>query len=252
MTEGKHCFVLATASSVILMHRKQIQSFVGPSDVYMLMKDMKLENSEVSTIKFRGEVPRIDIREYVEKRPNISTVITDSYGPSSWEWKAFDSVRNNLTSFYVRSKYNGLVDVYVRLSVYDSPQRYDYIDQPAVLSVEDTMKVVLKAARLSDKATVYLYCKHGNSTLLCKDKLAESFRILPTHHDCNTVNVCVHKLCLINSTVHVAEDRYFRIQLKRVLVMGVLINEQSRRVSSGYRITKITDVCSSTPCEHCF
>ena len=147
--EVKPSYALACASDVIVMYCKEIHSFVGPSQLYLLMKRMKLDNYEVDTIKFIGQVPRVDIREYIEKRPNIRKVITDSYGPISLYWKAFDTVRDNLTSFIALSECNGLVDVYVQLSVYSSPQKYDDCDPHAVLSVEDTMKVVLRALDLA-------------------------------------------------------------------------------------------------------
>jgi len=245
--EVKPLYALACASDVIVMYCKEIHSFVGPSQLYLLMKRMKLDNNEVDTIKFVGQVPRVDIREYIEKRPNIRKVITDSYGPISLYWKAFDTVRDNLTSFVARSECNGLVDVYLQLSVYSSPQKYDDCDPHAVLSVEDTMKVVLRAARLGDRATVYLYSKYGNCTILCKDKLSDEFSIFPNHPPSSTVRVCVHKVCLINSIPSVAEDRYFRIFLKRSV-----IGENNRQVASGYRITKITDVCDSKACQYCF
>ena len=64
--EVKTLYALACASDVIVMHCKEIHSFVGPSQLYLLMKNMKLDNYEVSTIKFIGQVPRVDIREYIE------------------------------------------------------------------------------------------------------------------------------------------------------------------------------------------
>ena len=106
------------------------------------MKDIKLDDSDVNCIKFIGDVPRVDMRQYIEKRPNITMVITDSYGPSCLYWKAFDTVRTNLTSFVVRSENNGLVDVYVEVSINATLQQYDYCDHHAVLSVEDTMMVL--------------------------------------------------------------------------------------------------------------
>ena len=63
MSEVKLCYVLACASDVILMHCKQIQSYVGALKLYLVTKDMKLDNAEVSTIKFIGDVPHADIRE---------------------------------------------------------------------------------------------------------------------------------------------------------------------------------------------
>ena len=247
MTEKKPCFALACASDIILMYSKKIHSYVGPCKLYLLVKDMKLENTDVNSIKFIGNVPRVDMRQYVERRPNVTTVITDSYGPSCLYWKAFDTVRTNLTSFVVRSENNGLVDMYVRVSINASPEPYDYCDHRAILTAEDTMTVVLNAARLGDKETVYLYSKYGNSTMLCKDKLSHEFCFIPNHPRSDTIRVCVHKLCLINSTPHVAEDRYFRIILKRTV-----IGENNGQVTLGYRITKISDVCDSKPCAFCF
>ena len=64
---------------------------------------MKLENLNVTTIKFIGKVPHLDIALYVSRRPNITSVITDTYGPIACTWPEFESVRKNLSSFVVRS-----------------------------------------------------------------------------------------------------------------------------------------------------
>ena len=103
---------------VLLKNKKKIQSYVGPSKLYLVMKGMKLANSEVITIKFIGAIPRLDVREYINRRPSIKTVITDSYGPICCTWTEFDGVRKNITSFVVCSG-NGFLDIcdFIQLSV---------------------------------------------------------------------------------------------------------------------------------------
>ena len=114
----KTCNSMASASHVLLKNKKKIQSYVGPSKMYLVMKGMKLENSEVITIKFIGAIPRLDVREYINRRPNITTEITDSYGPICCTWTEFDGVRKNITSFVVCSG-NGFLDIcdFIQLSV---------------------------------------------------------------------------------------------------------------------------------------
>ena len=56
MTEAKPCYVLASASDIFIMYSKKIHSCVGAMKLYLLTKDMKLDNSEVGTIKFIGNV----------------------------------------------------------------------------------------------------------------------------------------------------------------------------------------------------
>ena len=99
-----------STSDIFLMHRKKIQAFVGPSDLYLAMKGMKLKNWEVTTVKFLGMVPLSDLDRYMARSPNVTKVIMDSYGPISCTWSAFDGVRKSLTSFVVQSG-NGYLDV---------------------------------------------------------------------------------------------------------------------------------------------
>ena len=106
----KSCHALASASNVLITNKKQISSFVGPSKLYIVMKGMKIENTEVQIIAFLGRVPHLDIEQYMARRPNVSKVIMDSYGPISCTWSAFDGVRKSLTSFVVCSG-DGFVDI---------------------------------------------------------------------------------------------------------------------------------------------
>ena len=108
----------ASVSHVLLKNKKKIQLYVGPSKLYLVMKGIKLGNSEVIIIKFIGAVPCLDVREYINRRPNIKTVITDSYGPICCTWTEFDGVRKNITSFVVCSG-NGFLDIcdFIQLSV---------------------------------------------------------------------------------------------------------------------------------------
>ena len=92
----------ASAANTLIANKKTIISFVGPSNLYLVMKGMKLNDSDVTTIKFVGTFPRSAIPRYLSTRPNIRKVITE-YGPSSCTWTEFDGVRKNLTSFVVRS-----------------------------------------------------------------------------------------------------------------------------------------------------
>ena len=92
-----------SVSNILVLHSRNIHAFVGPSRLYLLLKGMKLENSKVTTIKFIGNVPRVDIEMYVSRRPNVTKVIMDSYGPVSCTWTEFNEVRKNLTSFVVQS-----------------------------------------------------------------------------------------------------------------------------------------------------
>ena len=61
MTEKKPRYALACAFDVILMYSKKNHSYIGPFKLYLLMKDMKLDDSDVNCIKFIGDVPRVDI-----------------------------------------------------------------------------------------------------------------------------------------------------------------------------------------------
>ena len=99
-----------SVSNILVLHSRNIHAFVGPSRLYLLLKGMKLENMKVTTIKFIGNVPRVDIEMYVSRRPNVTKVIMDSYGPVSCTWTEFDEVRKNLTSFVVRCG-DGYLDV---------------------------------------------------------------------------------------------------------------------------------------------
>ena len=92
----------SSAANTLIANKKTIVSFVGPSNLYLVMKGMKLNNVEVTTIKFVGTLPRSAISRYLSTRPNIKKVITD-YGPISCTWTEFDRVRKNLASFVVRS-----------------------------------------------------------------------------------------------------------------------------------------------------
>ena len=93
---------IPSTSAVLVLHSKNIHSFVGPSDLFLVKKGMKLDNTKVTTIKFIGNVPCQDIERYIARRPNITKVITD-HGPIACTWTEFDGVRNNLTSFVVRT-----------------------------------------------------------------------------------------------------------------------------------------------------
>ena len=106
----KICKGMTSVSAVLIKNKKKINWYVGPSKLYLVMKGMKLENSEVITIKFIGTIPRLDMREYIYRRPNISTVITDLYGPICCTWSEFDMVRKNITSFVVCSR-DGFLDI---------------------------------------------------------------------------------------------------------------------------------------------
>ena len=100
----KKCKLASTsASRALVQQSKRIHAFVGPSKLYMVMKGMKLRNFEVTTVRFIGNVPRLDIPLYLTQRPNVTKVIMDSYGPVSCTWTEFDGVRKNLKSFVVRS-----------------------------------------------------------------------------------------------------------------------------------------------------
>ena len=99
----KHKPNLPSTSVVLVLHSKDIQSFIGPSDLFLVKKGMKLDNTKVTTIKFIGNVPRQDIERYISRRPNLTKVIMDSYGPVCCTWTEFDVVRKNLKSFVVRS-----------------------------------------------------------------------------------------------------------------------------------------------------
>ena len=94
-----------STSNILVMHSKQIQAFVGPSCLYLVMKGMKLKGSEVATIKFMPAVPRFAIPIYLSTRPNVKKIITD-YGPIACTWPEFAAVRSNLSSFVVRSGTN--------------------------------------------------------------------------------------------------------------------------------------------------
>ena len=94
-----------STSDILLTHSKQIQAFVGPSCLYLVMKGMKLKGSEVTTIKFLPAVPRFAIPIYLSTRPNVKKIITD-YGPIACTWPEFAAVRSNLSSFVVRSGTN--------------------------------------------------------------------------------------------------------------------------------------------------
>ena len=71
--------------------------------MYLVMKGMKLDDSEVKTITFLCRVPLSDIERYIARSPNVIKVSMTSYGPVSCTWSAFDGIRKNLTSFVVRS-----------------------------------------------------------------------------------------------------------------------------------------------------
>ena len=90
-------------SVVLVSHSMNIQSFIGPSDLFLVKKGIKLDNTKVTTIKFIGNVPRQDIERYIARRPNLTKVMMDSYGPVSCTWTEFDGVRKNLKSFVVCS-----------------------------------------------------------------------------------------------------------------------------------------------------
>ena len=106
----KTCNSMASASNVLIANKKRISSYIGPSKLYLVMKGMKILNTDVTTIKFLGSVPRFEISAYIARRPNVEKVITDSYGPVSCTWSEFETVRKNLTSFVVRSG-DGFLDV---------------------------------------------------------------------------------------------------------------------------------------------
>ena len=101
----KHKPNLPSTSDVLVKFTKKIHSFVGPSDLYLVVKGMKLKNTEVTTVKFLGTVPRLDISRCLSTRPNINRIVTD-YGPIACTWSEFDAVRTNLVSFVVRSGNN--------------------------------------------------------------------------------------------------------------------------------------------------
>ena len=101
--QQKRRTISLTTADILVLHNRDIQAFVGPSRLYLLLKGMKLDNLDVTTIKFVGQVPRLDITLYVSRRPNITRVITDTYGPIACTWPEFETVRKNLTSFVVRS-----------------------------------------------------------------------------------------------------------------------------------------------------
>jgi len=101
----KHKPNLPSTSAVLVKFTKKIHSFVGPSDLYLVVKGLKLKNSEVTTIKFIGTVPRSVMSLYLSTRPNINRIVTD-YGPIACTWSEFDAVRTNLVSFVVRSGNN--------------------------------------------------------------------------------------------------------------------------------------------------
>ena len=107
----KHRANIPSAAVVLVLQSKNIHLFTGPSDLFLVCKGMKLENTKVTTVKFIGNVPRQDIKRYIATRPNIMKVFTD-YGPIACTWTEFDGVRNNLTLFVVRNgdKYFDLCD----------------------------------------------------------------------------------------------------------------------------------------------
>ena len=76
----KTCNNTASASNVLITNKKKICAYVGPSKLYIVMKGMKIQNTEVTTIKFIGNVPRSDISAYISRRPNVEKVITE-HGP---------------------------------------------------------------------------------------------------------------------------------------------------------------------------
>ena len=59
----KKCKLAPTSSSqALVLHSKRIHAFVGLSKLYMVMKGMKLQ---MATVKFVGNVPRLDISLYL-------------------------------------------------------------------------------------------------------------------------------------------------------------------------------------------
>jgi hypothetical protein len=106
----KYRKVPSLASDTLIANKKTIISFVGPSKLYLVMKGMKLDDTEVKTNTFLRRVSQLDIERYMARRPNVMKVIMDSYGPVSCTWSAFDGVRKNLTSFMVRSG-NAYIDM---------------------------------------------------------------------------------------------------------------------------------------------
>ena len=105
----KTCNNTASASNVLITNKKKICAYVGPSKLYIVMKGMKIQNTEVTTIKFIGNVPRSDISAYISRRPNVEKVITE-HGPICCTWSEFNGVRKNLKSFVVRSG-DGYMDI---------------------------------------------------------------------------------------------------------------------------------------------
>ena len=79
----KYRKVPSLASDTLIANKKTIISFVGPSKLYIVMKGMKLDDTEVKTITFLGRVSQLDIERYMARRPNVMKVIMDSYGPVS-------------------------------------------------------------------------------------------------------------------------------------------------------------------------
>ena len=102
---SKHKPNIPSTSDILVMYTKKIHSFVGPSDLYLVVKGMKLKNSEVTTIKFIGTLPRLAISRYLSTRPNLNRIVTD-YGPIACTWSEFETVKKNLVSFVVRSGNN--------------------------------------------------------------------------------------------------------------------------------------------------
>ena len=82
---------------MLVLHNRNIRQFIRPSKIYLLMKVMQLENTEVT------------------RRPNVNKVITNLYGLIACTWSEFDGARRNLRSFVVWCRDEYIVVWYLSL-----------------------------------------------------------------------------------------------------------------------------------------